>query len=141
MRGRGCVVVFAWVWPCSRGCMNEWASVRVCGCPGVRACGCVSVCLSTTRGTTQFTLVSAHHDPVHPQPCGDVLGMFGIFCHRAGTWIPEGYRHRCGGTAICAAPILCPITLLTSSSSRGGRRHFNEKGAFHSCRGCRYRVR
>ena len=35
--------------------------------------------MSTTRGTTQFTLVTAHHDQIPPQPYGDFLGIFGEF--------------------------------------------------------------
>ena len=87
-----------WVWAAC-GCT---VVLGVCGCVGVggragqRGCGawvrvyrgagvgvavfswvygCVIVCFflsSTTRGTTQFTLVTAHHhDPIPPKPYGD----------------------------------------------------------------------
>ena len=57
----------------------------------------------TTRATTQFTLITAHHDRIPSQPCGYFSGYFGSFSHRAGTQISHGHRRRRGGVAVCAA--------------------------------------
>ena len=63
--------------------------VWVCGRLGVLGVFSVYTCLSfpvTTRGTTQFTLVTACHDPIPPQPYGDFLGFFQDFLDLA--WTP-----------------------------------------------------
>ena len=63
---------------------------------------CLLFTVSTTRATTQFTLITAHHDQVHSQPYDYFSDFFGVSL-RAGTRIPHGHRRRRGGVAMCAA--------------------------------------
>ena len=77
-----------------------WVSVWVSGCPGVWAFGCVGVwcrfsvgtCLSltvsTTRGTVPLTLVTARHDRI---PFAAVWPLFGMESSPSGR-IPHGGR-------------------------------------------------
>ena len=53
---------------------------------------CLFLTASTTRGTTQLTLVTAHHDRIPSQPYGDFLIFVGVFLIVMGlgdlTWTP-----------------------------------------------------